>query len=196
MEEIDSAAGLRAPEPLSPDHDVDAFHSGVPALDLWLRKRARANEASGASRTFVLCGENQVFGYYSLAAASIMHDHATGRVKRNMPKPVPAVLIGRLALDKAWQGRGHGVSLLQDAVLRVVGAAETVGVRAILVHAMSDEAKRFYERFGFRASPIDPMTLMMTVEEVVRMSTPTLPTRGGAKVVTLEIINRLRDDTA
>ena len=167
MAEIDRQP--KTPEPLSPNHDTDSFESGVPALDAWLKVRARANEASGASRTFVLCTDNRVVGYYSLAAASIMHAHATGSVRRNMPEPAPAVLIGRLALDKAWQGRGHGISLLQDAVLRIVGAAETVGVRAILVHAMSDEAKRFYERFGFRASPVDPMTLMMTVEEVVRM---------------------------
>src|SRR5262249_36759342 len=106
---------------------------------------------------------------------------ATGKVKRNMPDPVPGVLIGRLAVDRSCQGRGLGADLLRDAVLRIVGAAEIVGVRAILVHAMSDDAKRFYERFGFRASPVEPMTLMMTVEEVKRMvgecsSTP--PPRG------------------
>jgi len=158
-----------APEPLAPDHDLRAFESGVAALDAWLKTRARANEASGGSRTFVMCEDRRVVGYYSLAAASILHSVATGKVKRNMPEPVPAVLIGRLALDRAWQGRGHGVSLLQDAVLRVVGAAETVGVRAILVHAISGDAKTFYERFGFRASSVDPMTLMMTVDEVVRL---------------------------
>ena len=116
----------------------------------------------------MICEKNRVVGYYSLAAASIVHDLATGKVKRNMPNPVPAVLIGRLALDKAWQGRGYGVSLLQDAVLRIAGAAGIVGVRAILVHAMSEEAKAFYERFGFRVSPVEPMTLMMTVDEVAR----------------------------
>ena len=79
------------------------------------------------------------------------------------------MLIGRLALDKTWRGRGHGMSLLQDAVLRIVGAAETVGVRAILVHAMSEDAKTFYEHFGFRASPVEPMTLMITVEEALRV---------------------------
>lgn len=168
MEEIDRREPARSPEPLSPEHGVETFDSGVPALDIWLRKRARANEESGASRTFVTCQGNRVVGYYSLAAASIMHDAATGRVKRNMPEPVPAVLIGRLALDKAWQGRGHGVSLLKDAVLRIASAAETIGVRAILVHAMSKDAMKFYEKFGFRQSPIESMTLMMTVEEVLR----------------------------
>src|ERR1700693_132167 len=100
MGEIEGEPRLSAPEPLSHDHDTDAFDSGVPALDLWLKKRSRPNEASGASRTFVLCADKRVVGYYSLAAASIMYAYATGRVKRNMPEPVPAVLIGRLALDK------------------------------------------------------------------------------------------------
>ena len=89
-----------------------------------------------------------------------------------MPDPIPAVLIGRLALDKGAQGKGLGMGLLRDAVLRIVGAAETIGVRAILVHAMSEDAKAFYEKFGFRASPLEPMTLMMTVEEVRRTIGP------------------------
>ena len=86
-----------------------------------------------------------------------------------MPGPVPAVLIGRLAVDRDWHGRGIGGDLLRDAVLRIVAAAETVGVRAILVHAASMNAKTFYERHGFRPSPLDPMTLMVTVEEARRM---------------------------
>jgi GNAT superfamily N-acetyltransferase len=163
------AISTRAPEPLSPEHSVDTFDCGIAALDAWLKQRARPNEAAGASRTFVLCEGTRVVGYYSLAAASIMHSQATGKAKRNTPDPVPAVLIGRLALDKEWQGRGHGISLLQNAVLRIVGAAETVGVRAILVHAMSEDAKVFYERFGFHASPVEPMTLMITVEEARRI---------------------------
>jgi len=158
----------RAPEPLSSDHGVDAFDSGVAVLDAWLKHRARPNEAAGASRTIVICEHKRVVGYYSLAAASVMHSHATGKAKRNMPDPVPAVLIGRLALDKTQQGSGHGVSLLQDAILRIVGAADTVGVRVILGHAMSEDARMFYQRFGFRGSPVEPMTLMMTVEEARR----------------------------
>jgi GNAT superfamily N-acetyltransferase len=153
---------------LALDHDLDAFDCGVAELDAWLKTRARPNEASGASRTFVSTIERRVAGYYSLAATSILHRGATGKVRRNMPDPIPAVLIGRLALDRALQGKGHGGDLLQDAVLRVAGAAATIGVRAILVHAMSDSAKRFYEAFGFRASPLEPMTLMVTVEEVHR----------------------------
>jgi len=145
---------------------LNVFDSGVPALDEWLKRRALQNESAGASRTFVTCGGENVIGYYSLAAASVMHGIATSRVRRNMPDPVPAVLIGRLAIHKDWQGKGLGADLLRDAVLRIAGAAEIVGVRAILVHAMSEDAKKFYERFGFRASPLEPMTLMMTVEEL------------------------------
>ena len=160
---------LAAPEPLGPEHEVDAFDSGVPALDIWLQKRARSNETEGASRTYVLCAGRRVVGYYALAAGSVLLGQATGAVRRNMPDPVPVALLGRLAIDRAWQGRGIGRDLLRDAVLRVVGAAEVIGLRAILVHAISDEAARFYERSGFSRSPVEPMTLMMTVAAARKM---------------------------
>ena len=160
---------LAAPETIGPAHDLDAFESGIATLDEWLKRRARRNEAEGTSRTFVLGVGSRVVGYYSLAAGSILHSEATGRVRRNMPDPVPALLLARLAVDRAWQGKGLGADLLSDAVLRAVGAAESVGVRAVLVHAISDEAKAFYEKHGFRASPIDPMTLMITIDEARRM---------------------------
>jgi GNAT superfamily N-acetyltransferase len=164
-----SEHALTAPVPLAPDHDIEPFESGVAALDEWLKRRARRNEAEGAARTFVACAGQRVVGYYSLAAGSVLHATATGRVRRNMPEPVPVVLLGRLAVDRAWQGKGPGADLLSDAVLRIVGAAETIGVRAILVHAISADAKAFYEKHGFRTSPVDPMTLMITVEEAERM---------------------------
>lgn len=159
---------LTAPAPLTAEHELETFSSGVEPLDKWLKQRARANEAGGASRTYVVCQDKRVVGYYSLAAGSVLHHTATGRVRRNMPDPVPAALLGRLAIDREWQGRGLGAALLQDAVLRVVGAAESIGVRAILVHAISEEAKAFYEYWGLRPSPVDPMTLMITIEEAVR----------------------------
>jgi predicted N-acetyltransferase YhbS len=157
------------PEPIRAEHELSTFDSGVPALDDWLKRRALANEIAGASRTFVACIGPRCVGYYSLAAASVVHAVATPRAKRNMPDPLPAVLLGRLAIDRTWQRKGLGGDLLQDAVLRVAGAAETIGVRAMLVHALSDEAKAFYQRFGFRESPIEPMTLMITIEEVLRL---------------------------
>jgi GNAT superfamily N-acetyltransferase len=156
------------PAPLRPDHQFDAFDSDVPALDQWLKRRALGNEAGGASRTFVSCLEDRVVGYYSLAAASVVHDVATPRARRNMPDPVPAVVLGRLAVDKRMQGRRLGASLLQDAILRVAAAADAIGVRVLLVHALSDDAKRFYLKHGFRESPVEPMTLMVTLEELRR----------------------------
>jgi GNAT superfamily N-acetyltransferase len=160
--------GLSAPRPLAPDDELDEFQSGEKPLDDWLKRHARHNEAEGGSRTFVACIGRRVVGYYSLAAGSLLPSAATGRVRRNMPNPVPLVLLGRLAIDLGWQGSGLGADLLRDAVLRVLSAGEAIGVRAILVHAISPEAKSFYERHGFRSSPIEPMTLMITLAEANR----------------------------
>ena len=143
--------------------------SGTGSLDQWIRQRARRNESEGASRTFVTCHGSRVVGYYTLAAGSVRHEVATGKTRRNMPDPVPVVILGRLAIDRSWQGRGHGADLLRYAILRVIAAADTIGVRAILVHAISEEAKAFYERHGFRASAVEPMTLMITVEDASRL---------------------------
>jgi GNAT superfamily N-acetyltransferase len=160
---------LSAPGPIGPGHDLEHFDCGVAALDDWLKRRARRNEIEGASRTFVTCLGRRVLGYYSLAAGSVLRDLATGKVRRNMPDPVPVLLIGRLAVDKTAQGHHVGTDLLRDAVLRIVGAAETVGARAILVHALSERAKSFYERHGFDASLVEPMTLMVTIEDALAM---------------------------
>jgi predicted N-acetyltransferase YhbS len=160
---------LAAPSPLAAEHELEEFNCGTPPLDEWLKRRARQNEASGASRTYVIAEGRRVVGYYGLAAGSVLHEVATSRVRRNMPDPVPVALLGRLAVDRQWQGRGLGAALLRDAVLRVVGAAGTIGVRALLVHAISADAKAFYERWGFRSSTTDPMTLMITIEEAQKM---------------------------
>jgi len=161
-----SGDDIGAPEHLNAAHDLAAFDSGVPVLDDWLRKRALANEESGASRTYVVSAGGRVVGYYSLATGAVAQQHATGKVRRNMPDPIPVMILGRLAVDKAYQGKGFGLALLRDAVLRTQQAAAIGGIRAILLHAISEEAKRFYERCGFSVSPVDPMTLMISIADV------------------------------
>jgi GNAT superfamily N-acetyltransferase len=161
------AGTISPPEKLTPEHDLSQFQCGEPELGDWLRSRALSNEEQGASRSYVVCVGRRVVGYYALAVGAVAHTLALGRVRRNMPNPVPVMLIGRLAIDLNFQGRGIGWALLKDAVLRTVRAAEIAGIRAILVHAISENAKRFYERSGFIASPIDPMTLMITVAQAI-----------------------------
>jgi len=160
---------IGAPERVSAEHDVSAFDSGEPVLDEWLRRRALPNEASGASRTYVVGAGTRVVGYYTLAVGAVVHAKAPGRVRRNMPDPVPVMVIGRLAVDREFQGRGIGVGLLRDGVVRTVQAAEIAGIRAILVHAKTEGARRFYERYGFVASPVEPLTVMITVAEAVKI---------------------------
>jgi GNAT superfamily N-acetyltransferase len=156
---------IAAPERLEPDHDLSSFNSGKPVLDDWLRRRALPNQESGASRTYVIRVGRRVIGYYALAAGAVAQAAATGRTRRNMPDPVPVMVIGRLAIDSGFQGRGLGRALLRDAVLRTLQAAEIAGIRAILVHAIAEDARRFYERCGFQPSPLDPMTLMITLRD-------------------------------
>lgn len=160
---------LSAPEKLTAAHDLSQFQCGEAPLDDWLKRRALQNEKSGASRTYVLCAGRRVVGYYALAGGAVAHATAPGRIKRNMPEPVPVMVIGRLAIDVNFQGRGIGPVLLRDAILRTLQAAEIAGIRAILVHAISERAKQFYEKWGFVASPVDPMTLMVTVAEAAEM---------------------------
>lgn len=160
---------VRPPEKLSATHDLTDFDSGEPMLDEWLRRRALHNEASGASRTYVVCEGKKVVGYYTLAVGAVVHAVAPGRVRRNMPDPLPVMVLGRLAVDKRQQHRGIGTGLLRDAVLRTMQAAEIAGILAILVHAISAPAKRFYEACGFISSPIDPLTVMITVAEAEKM---------------------------
>ena len=148
-----------------PEHDISSFDSGVPQLDDWLKRRALANEKSGASRTYVVCAGGRVVGYYALANGAVAHSEVTGKVRRNMPEPIPVMVLGRLAVDQTYQGRRLGASLLRDAILRTLQAADIAGIRAILVHALSEDAKKFYERCGFSPSPADPMTLMITIAD-------------------------------
>jgi GNAT superfamily N-acetyltransferase len=161
-----SQSVLLPPEKLGSGHDLSQFKSGEPSVDEWLRRRALQNEQSGASRTYVVALGMRVIAYYALAVGAVAHVSAPGRVRRNMPDPVPVMIIGRLAVDQEFHGRGLGQGILRDAILRTLQAAEIAGIRAILVHAISEEAKHFYSRGGFLPSPLDPMMLMITLAEV------------------------------
>jgi len=156
---------LQPPEKLNSSHRIESFDSGNSQLDDWLKHRALKNELEGASRTYVLCTGEIVIAYYCLANGAVAQITATGRVRRNMPDPIPVMVIGRLAVDSRWQGQGIGRALLRDAILRTLQAAEIAGIRAILVHAISADAKQFYEQCGFTASPLDPMILMVKVND-------------------------------
>lgn len=157
---------ILAPAPLTGAHLLSGFSCGEPVLDEWLKRRALSNQQSGASRTFVVTDTGTgtdavVLGYYALAAGAVAHQEATSSVRRNMPDPVPVMVLGRLAVDHRAQGLKLGASLLQDAVNRAMAVSENAGVRALLVHALNDRAREFYEHYGFEASELHPMTLMM-----------------------------------
>lgn len=154
------------PVPLTAEHDLSAFDCGKDTLNLWLRRRALANQDSGASRTFVILSKKRVVGYYALAAGSVSHATATRKLRRNIPDPVPVALLARLAVDATAQGFGIGAGLLQDALLRVHNAAQSLGIRGILVDALDEEAAAFYEKFGFRRSQALPLKLMITLREL------------------------------
>lgn len=155
-----------APTPISDEHELDHFDSGEPSLDEWLNKRALKNQVSGASRCFVISNGKKIIGYYTLSAGAISHETAPKSMRRNMPNPLPVLLLGRLAIDKNYHNKGLGSALLRDALIRSVSVASDAGIFAILVHALSEQAKRFYLSRGFVESPLQPMTLMMTLETV------------------------------
>lgn len=161
---------LSPPVALADSHDIESFKSGESSLDDWLRRRARANQVSGATRTYVVCeGNARVIGYYALASGVVTVTSAPGRFKRNMPDPIPVAVLARLAVDSHWQGKGLGRALFRDAAQRVAQAAEVIGIRGIVVHAISEEAKMFYMALGFVPSQHEPMTLMVTLADVLEV---------------------------
>nr|WP_298641171.1 GNAT family N-acetyltransferase [uncultured Cardiobacterium sp.] len=150
-----------APQPLQEQHHHENFDCGNEKMNLWLQHYALRNQTCGASRVFVCVDEMQhIQGYYALAAAEILHKDTPGNLKRNMPNPIPAVVLGRLAVNLTATRQGLGRGLLRDAFLRAQQAAEHIGIRAMVVHAINDEAKAFYMQYGFRESPIHPLTLI------------------------------------
>jgi len=156
---------LRPPEALNAKHILHDFNCGNDSLNDWLKRRAIKNEASGASRTYVVCRQNDVIAYYTLATGAVRCADSPGRIRRNMPDPIPIMVLGRLAVHLDWQKKGLGGDLLVDAVKRTLQAADIVGIRALVVHALSKEAKQFYERFGFQSSPTDPLDLMISLKD-------------------------------
>jgi GNAT superfamily N-acetyltransferase len=157
---------LQAPQPLDAGHDLAGFDCGEASLNHWLQRRAAANQASGASRTYVVCEGRSVVAFYALASSAVTTAAAPGRFRRNMPDPVPVVVLGRLAVATPHRGQGLGRALFQDAALRVIHAADAIGIRGMMVHALSEEAKAFYLHLGLEESPLDPMTLMATVADL------------------------------
>lgn len=157
--------GISSPCPIAVKHDVASFDCGNTTLNDWLQRRSIKNENNGASRTFVVCENNVVVGYYSLAVGAIAREDTSGKTRRNMPDPIPLMVLGRLAVDANWQGKKIGIGLLKDAIQRTIIVAEQAGIRALLVHALSDKAKAFYSHWGFHESPTNDMTLMITLDE-------------------------------
>ena len=158
---------LQPPEPLAASHVLASFACGEVVLDDWLKRRALTNQQNGASRTFVVADNARcVYGYYALAAGAVTHQLATANVRRNMPDPVPVLVLGRLAVYQRARGIQLGGALLQDAVKRAQLFSQSTGVRAILVHALNTRASQFYQHYGFVQSPIDSLTLMLRLNAI------------------------------
>ena len=157
---------LSAPRPLTEQDEIAAFSCGTESLDQWLRRRAWKNQLQGASRTYVVCDERRVLAYYALASGAVTTASATGKFRRNMPDPIPVVVLGRLAVDTVIKGSGVGRALIRDAALRVLQAADAIGVRGLTVQALSDDVRKFYEKVGFESSPVDPNLLMITLADL------------------------------
>ena len=158
---------ISAPEPVTTTHSLNNFDCGVQTLNQWLKRQAIANEISGASRTFVVCEHQHVIGFYALATGSVRRSDAPGKIKRGMPDPIPVMILGRLAVDLQWQQKGVGPGLLKDAVLRTIAVSQQAGIRALLVHTLSEKAKNFYLRHGFQESPFNPMTVMLNLPKKI-----------------------------
>jgi GNAT superfamily N-acetyltransferase len=157
-------------EKLRRDHVLDSFDCGKEDLNHFLKRQAWSNQQANSAQTYVLAKDLRVSGYYSLAAGSVTHDEATERVKKGLARhPVPVILLARLAVDVALHGKGIGSALLKDALVRTAQAADTIGARALLVHAKDDSAKAFYQHFDFEPSPSDPYHLLLIMKDLLQM---------------------------
>jgi GNAT superfamily N-acetyltransferase len=154
---------LTPPRLLQGEDDRSGFDCGVTVLDDWFRRRALTNHLSGASKCYVASAGQRIAGFYCLSAGSVQHEAVPGNIRRNMPEPIPIVVMGRLAVDLAFRGKGLGAGLLAHAIERTQAAAEIAGIRALLVHAKDETSAGFYRRSGFMVSPLDPMMLLVRV---------------------------------
>jgi GNAT superfamily N-acetyltransferase len=157
-------------EKLRRDHMLDSFDCGREDLNRFLKRQAWSNQQANSAQTYVLAKNFRVSGYYSLAAGAVTHDEATERVRKGLARhPVPVILLARLAVDITMHGRGIGSALLKDALVRTARAADTIGARALLVHAKDDNAKAFYQHFHFEPSPSDPYHLLLILKDLLRI---------------------------
>jgi GNAT superfamily N-acetyltransferase len=157
---------ITPPAPLDPSHEITAFDCGKPALTDWLRVHAAKNEGRG-SRTYVVCEGKRVIGYYALAAGAVERARAPSNLARNTPDPIPVFVLGRLAVDQSFHGKRIGEGLLRDALKRCLGASREIGARAVLVHALDDEAVGFYLSYGFKPFPTEARTLYLPMSQIV-----------------------------
>lgn len=157
---------INKPEPLNSKHNLTEFSCGNETLDDWLIKRALKNQKNGASRTFVIEQNNQVIGYYALASGSIERLSTPKNLTRNMPEPIPVAILARLAVDIKYQNQNLGSRLLRDAMKKILYASNKIGIKAMMVHAISESAKMFYLQFGFKESPNNPMLLFYSVKDI------------------------------
>ncbi len=159
---------LSIPEPLTASHDVSGFTCGKPTLDHWLKTRALSNQDKGFTAVLVVHEAGRVVGYYGLAPTAVVPGVLPRSVRTGQPPdPVPCLLLGQLATDIGWAGRGIGTGLLKHALERCVTAAGLVGGRALMVNAVDDEAAEFWRRRGFLPSKDDPLVLFRSMAAIV-----------------------------
>ncbi|KMO17039.1 GNAT family N-acetyltransferase [Methylobacterium platani] len=158
---------LSAPEPLCASHETAAFSCGKPALDRWLKTRALSNQEKGFTAVMVVHEARRVIGYYGLAPTAVVPDILPRAIRTGQPPdPVPCLLLGQLATDTGWAGRGIGKGLLKHALGRCVKAAALVGGRAVMVHAVDDEAVAFWQRWGFVATRNSEHELVRSIADI------------------------------
>lgn len=155
------------PRPIEPTDNTADFDSGEESLDRYLAERGLTNHLADLGRCYVCVDGNtdKVLGYYTLSAVAVEHADLPGKVRRNAPDPIPAVLMGRLAIDAKAQGSGLGRFLVRDAILSTLAAADRIGVRILIVHALHEQAAGFYEKLGFKRSPTDPLHLYLLLAD-------------------------------